>query len=152
MILSRQRKVRVAVPALDAFLRRVQSELGLESYEVTVCLVSDAEIAEMNKKFRNKPGPTDVLSFPAVQRRRPARLPSRRAPGPRTGKYRSLGDIAIAPAVARRYARRNGRALPEELEVLILHGVLHLLGYDHETDHGRMDRIEQKLRRRFRLA
>ena len=63
-----------------------------------------------------------------------------------------LGDIAIAPRTARRYAKKNGRSLSGELRVLILHGVLHLLGYDHETDRGEMDRIERKLRRRFGLA
>jgi rRNA maturation RNase YbeY len=63
-----------------------------------------------------------------------------------------LGDIAIAPVTARRYAKKNGRSLNNELRVLILHGVLHLLGYDHETDRGEMDRIEQKMRRRFGLA
>ena len=63
-----------------------------------------------------------------------------------------LGDIAIAPATARRYAKKNGEAVNNELRVLILHGVLHLLGYDHETDHGEMNRIEQKMRRRFGLA
>ena len=62
-----------------------------------------------------------------------------------------LGDIAIAPETARRYAKENGRSLSNELRVLILHGVLHLLGYDHETDRGEMDRIEQKMRRRFGL-
>jgi probable rRNA maturation factor len=62
-----------------------------------------------------------------------------------------LGDIAIAPETARRYARKNRRSLSNELRVLILHGVLHLLGYDHETDRGEMDRIEHKMRRRFGL-
>ena len=63
-----------------------------------------------------------------------------------------MGDIAIAPETARRYAEKNGRSLSKELRVLILHGVLHLLGYDHETDRGEMDRIERKLRRRFGLS
>jgi probable rRNA maturation factor len=63
-----------------------------------------------------------------------------------------LGDIAIAPETARRYAKKNGRSLGNELRVLILHGVLHLLGYDHETDRGEMDRIERKMRRRFGLS
>jgi len=62
-----------------------------------------------------------------------------------------LGDIAISPATARRYAKKHDRPLASELRVLILHGVLHLLGYDHETDRGEMDRIEQKLRNRFGL-
>jgi probable rRNA maturation factor len=63
-----------------------------------------------------------------------------------------LGDIAIAPETARRYAKKNGRSLGDELRVLILHGVLHLLGYDHEADRGEMNHIEQKMRRRFGLA
>ena len=153
MILNRQRTVRVARPALESFLRRVRRRLGLGAAEVTVCLVSDAEIARMNESFRKKKGPTDVLSFPAISRRRPARLPVRR-PARRSARNRSqfLGDIAISPATARRNAKEYGRPLPVELQILILHGVLHLLGYDHETDSGQMERVEQRLRRRFGLA
>jgi probable rRNA maturation factor len=62
-----------------------------------------------------------------------------------------LGDIAIAPETARRYANKKGRSLNNELRVLILHGVLHLLGYDHETDHGEMNRVEHSMRRKFGL-
>jgi len=64
-----------------------------------------------------------------------------------------LGDIAIAPETARRYARKNGRTLDNEIRILMLHGVLHLMGYDHESksDNGQMNRIEQKLRRRLGL-
>ena len=145
MILNRQRTVRIARPALESFLRRVRRELGLGKAEVTICLVTDAEIARMNQSFRKKKGPTDVLSFPAIPRRRPARLRGR-------SSAKFLGDIAISPGTARRNARRNGRPLPAELQILILHGVLHLLGYDHETDRGQMDRVEQRLRRRLGLA
>ena len=153
MILNRQRTVRVARPALESFLRRVRRQLGLGAAQVTVCLVSDAEIARMNESFRKKKGPTDVLSFPAISRRRPARLRVRR-PARRSARNRAqfLGDIAISPATARRNAREYGRPLPVELQILILHGVLHLLGYDHETDSGQMERVEQRLRRRFGLA
>jgi probable rRNA maturation factor len=63
-----------------------------------------------------------------------------------------LGDVAISPATARRYAKKNGHRLSSELQVLILHGILHLLGYDHETDRGEMDRVEGKLRKRLGLA
>jgi probable rRNA maturation factor len=63
-----------------------------------------------------------------------------------------LGDIAIAPSVARRNAKKLGRTLPSELQILILHGVLHLLGYDHETDRGQMDRLEARLRRKLGLT
>jgi rRNA maturation RNase YbeY len=63
-----------------------------------------------------------------------------------------LGDVAIAPAVARRNARLSGRSLDGEMKVLILHGVLHLLGYDHETDHGQMERRERRLRRHLGMS
>ncbi len=149
MILNRQRAVRLARPPLETFLRRAKKELGLEKAGLTVCLVSDAEIARMNETYRKKKGPTDVLSFPMLVRRRPVRL--RR--GSKAIKDREyLGDIAISPATARRYAKKNGRKLLSELQVLILHGVLHLLGYDHETDRGEMERIERKLRKRLGLA
>jgi len=146
---NRQRAARLARRPLESFLRRVKNELGLDEASLTVCLVSDAEIARMNEKFRKKKGPTDVLSFPTVARRRPVRL-RRGSRHVKPGEY--LGDIAVSPSTARRYAKKNGRTLSSELQVLILHGVLHLLGYDHETDHGQMDKIEQKLRKRFGLT
>lgn len=168
MILNRQRAVRVARRPLEVFLRRVRDEMDLQDSDVTVCFVSDAEIARMNEAFRKKKGPTDVLSFPADRQHRifasrskkiytegaentEGTEKSRRKQASRTAN-RYLGDIAIAPETAGRYAKKNGRSLSNELRVLILHGVLHLLGYDHETDRGEMDRIERKLRRRFGLA
>lgn len=149
MILNQQRAVRLARRPLEHFLRRLQREVGLHESGVTIALVSDAEIARMNETFRRKKGPTDVLSFPAAARRRPRSLP-RATNKLNAGEF--LGDIAIAPAMAQRYARNHGRTLPAELRVLILHGVLHLMGYDHETDHGEMDRLERRLRKRFGLA
>jgi len=135
-------------------LLRVRRELDLKQVQVTVCLVSDAEIAGMNQSFRKKHGPTDVLSFPAVKLRKPQR--SRRrfisSVSVSSDSEESLGDIAIAPAVAKRNAKNYGRTLPAELKILILHGVLHLLGFDHEADRGEMDRTEKKLRRRLGLA
>jgi len=119
---------------------------------VTVCLVSDAEIARMNETFRKKKGPTDVLSFPAVARRRARRPASEGGPYKQNNHGEYLGDIAISPATARRYAKKHGRKFSSELRVLILHGVLHLLGYDHETDRGEMDRVERNLRKRLGLA
>ena len=177
---NRQRAVRVARRPLEVFLRRVKHELGLDEADLTVCLVSDAEIARMNETFRKKKGPTDVLSFPTG---RQWRVASREWREKRKKKRRRqkdlkrpqktseinrealekrggidgfaegyLGDIAISPATARRYAKKYGRRLSNELRVLILHGVLHLLGHDHETDRGEMDRVEQKLRRRLGLT
>jgi probable rRNA maturation factor len=154
MILNRQRAVRLARRPLELFLARVRRELGIGQADVTICFVSDAEIARMNQAFRNKQGPTDVLSFPAGDRRGHLSLLPRRKPGTgrRSKREVSLGDVAISPATARRNAKKLGRTLPSELQILILHGVLHLLGYDHETDHGEMDRVEARLRRRLGLT
>ena len=154
MILNRQRAVRVARRPLELFLARVRRELGILEADVTICFVSDTEIARMNQAFRRKKGPTDVLSFPAIPRRAPVSLPRRRRLGSarRSKSDAFLGDIAISPATARRNAKKLGRTLPSELQILILHGVLHLLGYDHETDRGQMDRVEERLRRRLGLT
>jgi probable rRNA maturation factor len=149
MILNRQRTARLARRPLELFLRRVWDELGLEGTEVTICLVSDAEIERMNAAFRGKRGPTDVLSFPATEERWALRSNrGRRCPI----ENRYLGDIAISPATAGRNAKTYGRTLGNEIRILMLHGVLHLLGYDHETDRGKMDRLERKLRVRLGLA
>jgi len=151
MILNRQRAVRVAQRPLGQFLARVQRELRITEADVTICLVSDAEIARMNQVFRKKRGPTDVLSFPAIERKKPGPLRSRLEK--RAGRARYfLGELAISPSTARRNAKKLGRALPHELQILTLHGVLHLLGYDHEADRGEMDRIEARLRRKLGLA
>ena len=147
MILNRQRAVRVAQGPLEEFFRRILCEMNLRDSDITICFVSDAEIARMNLAFRKKKGPTDVLSFPAETKRK-KRIYAESTEG---AEKSYLGDIAIAPETARRYAKKNRRSLSNELRVLILHGVLHLLGYDHETDRGEMDQIEHKLRRRFGL-
>jgi len=97
---------------------------------VSIALVTDAAIRRLNRDFRGKDHPTDVLSFPCDP---------------------PLGDIAISVPTARRQAREMGHPLRIELRVLALHGLLHLLGYDHETDQGQMHRAEEKLRRRSGL-
>lgn len=151
MILNQQNEVRVERRPLESFLRRVKRELGLTQSDVTVCLVSDKAMARLNQNFRKKKGPTDVLSFPTIVWRKPVR-PHRRLHGKNLATSEYLGDIAISPATARRYAKNNGRHLAGELRVLILHGLLHLLGYDHETDRGEMNKMEQTLRKRFGLT
>ena len=173
MILNRQRRVRVAITPLERFLSHVRREAGLPAAALTVCLVSNAEMARWNAAYRGKSGPTDVLSFQANGNERTQTKQGKRkkqrahraasAPRPQSGFAASvsgsaasstfyLGDIAIAPAIALRNARRFGRTLPEELRILILHGVLHLMGYNHETDAGEMDRLELLLRRRLGLG
>jgi probable rRNA maturation factor len=96
---------------------------------MTVAIVSDARIRALNRQYRRKDTATDVLSFPSEERG-------------------FLGDVVIASGVAARQARAAGHSLRTELRVLALHGLLHLLGYDHERDDGRMARLERRLRKR----
>ena|SRR5690242_1860161 len=153
MILNRQRRIPLAVEALTTFCKRVQRELGFPEESVTICFVSDPAMVRMNRKFRDKPGPTDVLSFPV--RRLKNRPKNRRARSLRSaGRIRAaqyIGDIVISPETARRYARRRSHGLVTELRVLILHGMIHLAGYDHESDQGEMRHLERRLRRRLGL-
>jgi probable rRNA maturation factor len=156
MILNRQKKVPLAEQPLSEFLGKILQELNFAQAEVSIAFVSDGEMAKWNQGFRQKKGPTDVLSFPALSKRRAERHAKRKHAVVKspvtTGVF--LGDIAIAPETARRFARENGRTLHNEIRILMLHGVLHLMGYDHESksDFGQMNRIEQKLRRRLGLA
>jgi len=106
---------------------------------MTLAIVPDARVRALNRQFRRKNTATDVLSFPAAA----SRL---RRGRPDESGY--LGDVVIASGVAARQARRAGHSLGTELRVLALHGLLHLLGYDHERDDGRMARLEQRLRKR----
>src|SRR5687768_6034936 len=96
---------------------------------MTIAIVPDGRVQQLNRRYRRTDAPTDVLSFPSDER-----------------GY--LGDVVIAAGVARRQAKQAGHSLQHELRVLALHGLLHLLGYDHEHDAGRMARVEARLRRR----
>jgi probable rRNA maturation factor len=117
--------------------------------ELAVALVSDRRMRTLNRTFRGVDRVTDVLSFPAFAG---ASLPagSMAASAPASGSV-MLGDIVIATGVAARQAAAAGHALGTELRVLALHGLLHLLGYDHEADGGAMARLERRLRRRGQL-
>jgi probable rRNA maturation factor len=115
-------------------------------FEVSVALVSDRYMRRLNHRFRDVAHATDVLSFPAAES--PSISPCATS---RNDPHRTLGDIVIATGVARRQARRAGVAYATELRVLALHGLLHLLGFDHETDTGAMARTERRLRRRAGL-
>jgi probable rRNA maturation factor len=132
---------------------------------VGIALVSDARVRALNRKYLGHDHATDVLSFPAADSLSPVllahqpdklrasrlRLRTKRASfGAAAGTY--LGDIVIARGVARRQAHAAGHGEPTELRVLALHGLLHLLGYDHERDHGMMARVERRLRRKGGLA
>ena len=105
---------------------------------LAVALVSDGVMRGLNRRYHGVDRPTDVLSFPTGETRAP-------------GVFSSLGDMAISLGVARRQAREQGHTLQIELRILALHGLLHLLGYDHEVDQGHMQRAEDRLRRRAGL-
>ena len=116
---------------------------------VCVAVVGDARVRALNRQYRGVDRATDVLSFPAED----AGTASRSGSGarPQSVGERLLGDIVIARGVARRQARQAGHAEATELRVLALHGLLHLLGYDHERDAGTMARVERRLRMQGRL-
>jgi len=131
VILERRKTKNLSRLALARFANQAQRAAGL-SGEVNILLTGDAEMQRLNSQFRHKDTPTDVLSFPAISAA--------------TG-----GDIAISLQTARLQAAAAGHDLLTEVKVLILHGMLHLAGHDHETDRGQMRRLEQKLRAEFHL-
>jgi probable rRNA maturation factor len=108
--------------------------------EVDILITDDAAMRDLNRRFRRKDAPTDVLSFPPA---------SNGAPG---APHIWAGDIAISAEIAASNAKQLGHSLTDELKVLILHGLLHLAGYDHETDRGEMASKEERLRRALRLT
>ncbi len=125
------------VPTLRRSLRQAQEAAGVRG-EVTVLLTTDDGIRRLNRLFRKKNKATDVLSFPSVN--------MMDAPDFEPG-----GDLAISVETAARQAAEQGHALAVELRVLMLHGLLHLSGMDHETDRGEMAALELKLREKFGL-
>ena len=131
-------------PGLGAWLRQVAPR-GVRG-EVAVAIVRDEIVRRLNRTYRGRNTPTDVLSFPSG-----AVPPARRRSDSR-GKPLSintfLGDIVIARGVARRQAVEQGHSPTTEFKILALHGLLHLLGYDHERDAGEMARLERRLRLR----
>ena len=118
---------------LTRYLREAQCAVGLRG-EVSVMLTTDNGIRSLNRRFRKKNKATDVLSFPIDD-----------------PTYGQAGDLAISVETAVRQAEQQGHRLTIELRVLMLHGILHLAGYDHEADKGEMAAREQSLRARLRL-
>jgi rRNA maturation RNase YbeY len=108
--------------------------------EVTVVLLNDAQIAQYNQQFRKKDGPTDVLSFPVNE------LQDEISRGRKKGIY-YLGDILISMERAESQAREKNHSPKLEFQILLLHGMLHLLGYDHEVDDGQMERLERRIQK-----
>jgi probable rRNA maturation factor len=144
MIINRQKQVALDLPSMRAYEHQVKSVLDLGTKEFNVCFVSDEDISRMNAVYRGKAAPTDVLSFPWEGEGESG------PEEPSAGEFRNfLGDVVISAPTAERNAKAEGHSTEEEIRMLILHGVLHLLGYDHETDHGEMKSLELSMRERL---
>jgi probable rRNA maturation factor len=137
VLVGNERGLADAAPGLSRWLAHVAPAAARGMVNVSV--VSDARVRELNRRFRRRNRATDVLSFPSS---------NGSEDGLRTMGQSCLGDIVIARGVARRQARAAGHSERTELRVLALHGLLHLLGYDHESDNGQMSRVEARLRRK----
>jgi len=135
--LPRREIVRFVSEVFRALSRRVPAARAIGS--VSIALVDDAAMAALNDRFRHKHKTTDVLTFPAGDE------------DAEPGSKQPLGDIVVSLPQARRQSADERHSLPTELRYLILHGIIHALGYDHEDDHGEMDALELKIRARLGL-
>ena len=139
MIVNLQRKIKIDTKPIEEFVALLSHRFEeIDSREFSVAFVSDRRMKELNTFFRNKPSTTDVLSFP-------------HEPDEFDSDKTNLGDIVISVEQAERQAKENGLTLENEIQQLILHGVLHLSGYDHETDDGEMNKRELQLRRKLKI-
>jgi probable rRNA maturation factor len=134
MVFFKQRIPGATEAGLERFVRQANRAVKLDG-TVNVLITNDREMRSLNRRFRGKDAASDVLSFPSVPG-----LPGKLA-----------GDLAISADIAAANARLFGHTLTEEIKILILHGVLHLAGYDHEEDGGRMAKKEARLRSAFKL-
>ncbi len=137
MIVNLQRKVKLDTSRYQAFVIAVSAAVTeVAGRHFSVAFVSDRRMKELNKLFRDKESTTDVLSFP-------------NEPDEFDPEKNNLGDVVISAEQAQKQAAENGLAFDIEIKQLILHGVLHLCGYDHETDDGKMNARELELRERL---
>jgi probable rRNA maturation factor len=134
MVILHKRVAGATDESLTRFLARAKRAVGLRG-AVTVLITTSRELQTLNRRFRHKDAPTDVLSFPSDM----------------VATRHFAGDVAISADIAARNARRLGHSTADEVKILTLHGLLHLAGYDHESDHGRMARREQRLRNKLGL-
>ncbi len=164
LIVNQQDNYVVNIPRLREYLGKLKRALRLGKRDCNVCLVDDKEIRRLNAFYLGRDRATDVLSFPWIGQQKHA------TPRPRNGRAQArrkcqrsrefaapefrnfLGDIVISVGTARRNARRDGHSTLHEIRWLVLHGLLHLLGYDHERDRGEMARRELALRRRMGIS
>jgi probable rRNA maturation factor len=138
-VVNRQRKVKIDCKRWRSFSEKALPFLPVTAQDLTVAFVSDRKMSELNRAWRKKVGTTDVLSFPAQTEE-----------FEETGTT-NLGDVVISLEQAQRQAKENGLRLNDEVAQLILHGMIHLCGYDHDTDDGEMNRLELRLRRKLKI-
>jgi rRNA maturation RNase YbeY len=136
-VVNRQRKTPIDSERWQAFATNAMEVIPTDAPGVTVAFVSDRAMRELNRMWRHKVGTTDVLSFPAEQDE------FEKAEGS------GLGDVVISVEQAARQAKENGLTFDQEIAQLILHGLLHLCGYDHESDSGEMNRLELRFRKKL---
>jgi probable rRNA maturation factor len=138
-VINRQRKRKVNTKRWREFSYAPLQAIDAADREATIVFVSDAAIRKLNRQFRGKDQATDVLSFPAQ-------------PEPfESDAQATLGEVVISIDRAAAQAKQKGLSTANEIQQLILHGLLHLCGYDHETDNGEMNRLELKLRKNLRV-
>jgi probable rRNA maturation factor len=130
----------VRASELEDFAQRALSAMKLKHGGFGVLITSSSELQQLNRRFRGKNQPTDVLSFPAASINHKGDFP-----------FVHTGDIAISADIAAENARRYGHSIADEIGILMLHGMLHLSGYDHESDQGEMEKRELQLRRKLGL-
>ncbi|HKR15615.1 MAG TPA: rRNA maturation RNase YbeY [Pyrinomonadaceae bacterium] len=131
-VVNRQRGRKIDTQTWSAFAEKAVAAIGNRGSSATIAFVSDKNIRKLNRQFRNIDKATDVLSFPAGNE-----------------DETNLGDIAISVETAAAQAKENSLTFENEIAQLILHGLLHLHGYDHETDNGEMNRLELRLRKKL---
>ncbi len=136
-IINRQRLREIDRGRAAALSRAVLDRVGRTDAVLTVTFIRDRAMRRLNRDYRGIDGPTDVLSF--------AYHEGEEAPAGDEASH--IGDVVISVETAGRYARELGLSFDREIELLVIHGALHLAGYDHETDNGEMNRLERKLRK-----
>lgn len=129
-VVNRQRKAKIPNRDWSVLADRILERIGRRESSATIAFVSDNKIRQLNRRYRGIDKATDVLSFPSGN-----------------DDDVELGDIVVSVEKASVQARQNGLKMEQEIAQLILHGLLHLCGYDHETDNGEMNRLELRLRR-----
>lgn len=134
-VVSRQRHRKIDLRTWEHFAAKALRAIGTDQKSATIAFVSSRQMRQLNKRFRGIDKSTDVLSFPDD-----SDFGDRNA---------NLGDIAVAVDQAETQARQNSLKFEQEIAQLILHGLLHLCGYDHDTDNGEMNRLELRLRKRL---